>query len=207
MARRKQLQIFGKVLEKRFEVKQTGHIEFSASDAKELKILNRRIKIDALNDEMTLEADTKLVEGVLESMKLTGANGVDSPRVVRRNEEQTAQIENSKKLTSAELTLYRSFVMKLAYVAQDRVDIAEAVKCLTRHMKEPRSGHMQELKRLGRYLVKNRRCVLTCARQTSDTTLQVHVDSVWACDVLGRKSMSCLQTHVALSSGDAEYYT
>ena len=28
--------------------------------------------------------------------------------------------------------------MKLAYVAQDRVEIAEAVKCLTRHMKEPR---------------------------------------------------------------------
>ena len=59
-------------------------------------------------------------------------------------------------------------------------DIAEAVKCLTRHMKEPRSGHMQELKRLGRYLVKNKRCVLTYARQTSDETLQVHVDSDWA---------------------------
>ena len=44
--------------------------------------------------------------------------------------------------------------MKLAYVAQDRDDIAKAVKCLTRHMKEPRSGHMQELERLGRYLVK-----------------------------------------------------
>ena len=28
--------------------------------------------------------------------------------------------------------------MKLAYVVQDRVDIAEAVKCLARHMKEPR---------------------------------------------------------------------
>ena len=32
--------------------------------------------------------------------------------------------------------------MKLAYVAQDRVDIVEAVKCLTRHMKEPRIGHI-----------------------------------------------------------------
>ena len=104
--------------------------------------------------------------------------------------------------------------MKLAYVAQDRVDIAEAVKCLTRHMKEPRSGHMQELKRLGRY----RRCVLTYARQTSDVTLQAHVDSDWAGDLLGRMSttgvivrrgkhllrhMSCLQTLVALSSGEA----
>ena len=102
---------------------------------------------------MTLEADTKLVENALESMKLNGAKGVDSPRV-RRNEEQTAQIENTEKLTSVESTLYRSLVMKLAYVAQDRVDIAEAVKCLTGHTKEPQSGHMQELERLGRYLVK-----------------------------------------------------
>ena len=130
-------------------MKQTGHIGFGASDKKELKILNRTIKIDVLNDEMTLEADTKLVENSLESMKLIDAKGVDSPRV-RRTEELTAQIENSEKLTSAEPTLYHSLVMKLAYVAQDRVDIAEAVKCLTRHMKEPRSGHMQELKRLGR---------------------------------------------------------
>ena len=136
---------------------------------------------------MTLEADTKLVENALEIIKLNGAKGVDSPRV-RRNEEQTAHIENSEKLTSVESTLYRSLVMKLAYVAQDRVDIADAVKCLTRHIKEPRSGHMQELRRLGRYLVKNRRCVLTYARQTSDAPLQVHVDSDWAGDLLGRKS-------------------
>ena len=76
VARQKQLQTFGKVLEKRFEVKQTGHIGFGVNDNKELKILNRTIKIDVLNDEMTLEADTKLVENVLESMKLKGAKGV-----------------------------------------------------------------------------------------------------------------------------------
>ena len=104
VARQKQLQTFGKVLEKRFVVKQTGHIGFGVNDEKELKILNRTIKIDVLNDEMT---DTKLVENVLESMKLTGAKGVDSPRV-RRIVEQTAQIENSEKLTSVESTLYRS---------------------------------------------------------------------------------------------------
>ena len=142
--------------------------------------------------------------------------GVDSPRV-RRNEEQTAQIEISERLRSAESTLYRSLVMKLAYVPQDRVDIAEAVKSLTR----PGSGHMQELKRLCRFLVKNRICELTYARQTSEATLQVHVDSNWAGDLLGRKGttgvivrrgknllrqMSCLQTFVALSSGGAEYY-
>ena len=60
--------------------------------------------------------------------------GVDTPRV-RRNDEQTAQIENAEKLTPTESTSYRSLVMKLAYVAQDRVDIGENVKCVTRHRK------------------------------------------------------------------------
>ena len=168
-------------------MKQTGHIGFGASDKKELEILNRTIKIDVLKHEMTLEADAKLVEGALNSMKLIDAIGVDSPRVMK-NEEQTAQIENSETLTSIESTLYRSMVMKLAYVAQDKVDIAEAVKDLTRHMKEPRSGHKSLLKRLGRLLTKNKRCVLTYARQTSEGTLQVRVDSEWAGDLLGRKS-------------------
>ena len=108
VARQKQLKKFGKVLEKRLEVKQTGHIGFGVNDEKELKILNRTMKIDVLNDEMTLEADSKLVEKALESMTLNGAKGVDSPRV-RRNEEQTAQIENSEKLTSVESALYRIF--------------------------------------------------------------------------------------------------
>ena len=72
-------------------MKQTGHIGFGANDKKELKILNRTTRIDFLNDEMTMEADTKLVENALESMKLNGAKGVDSPRV-RRTEKQTAQI-------------------------------------------------------------------------------------------------------------------
>ena len=80
---------------------------------------------------------------------------------------------------------------------------------------------MQELETSSRYLVKNKKCVLTYARQTSDATLQVHVDSDLARDLPGRKSttrvivrrgqhllkhMSCLQTLVALSSGEAEYY-
>ena len=195
---------FGKVLEKRFEVKQTGHIGFGAKDKEGAEDLESNITTDVLNDEMTLEADTKLVAGALESMKLNDAKGVDSPRFTRTGE-QTAQIENSEKLTSAESTLYRSLVMKLACVAQDRVDIAEAVKCFTRHMKELRSGHMQELKRFGRYLVKNRRCVLTwtligleiCLRKEEhdrrdrekwQTFVATHVMFADACCVIKRRS-------------------
>ena len=74
--------------EKRFEVKQTGYFGFASVLAEELKVLNRTTDIDVLNDEVTLEPDTKLVEGASGSMKLhLSAKGVDSPRV-RRNEEQ-----------------------------------------------------------------------------------------------------------------------
>ena len=63
--------------------------------------------------------------------------------------------------------------------------------------------------------------MLTYERQTSDATMQVHVDSDWAGDLLQKKittgvivrrgkhllrHMSCLQTLVALASGKAEYY-
>ena len=86
------------------------HTRFS-EDAKELEILNRTIKIDVQNDEMTMEANTELVENALEAMKLVVAKVVDSPRV-RRNEEHPAQIDNSERLTPAESTAYRSLVMK-----------------------------------------------------------------------------------------------
>ena len=107
--------------------------------------------------------------------------GVDSPRV-SSNEVQTAQIENSEDLTSVESTLYRSLVMKLAYVAQDRVDIAAAVKWLTRRA-ESIGSRVDTCKNARGWVDTSgqvKRCVSTYARQTSDETLQVHVDSDWA---------------------------
>ena len=99
--------------------------------------------------------------------------------------------------------------MKLACVAQDRVDIAGAVKCFTRRMKVPRSGHVSELQRLGRSMPKSKRCVLTCPRQTSDVSLQVHVDSEWVRDLLGKESatggecqmrQTLVKTHVVFTN-------
>ena len=46
VASRKQLHAFGAVLEKRLDVKGTGHIGFPSCGAKELVILERTIKAD-----------------------------------------------------------------------------------------------------------------------------------------------------------------
>ena len=79
-------------------------------------------------------------------------------------------------------------VMKLACVAHDELDSSKAVKCLTRHMKEPRTGHMVELNGLGRCLFRNRTCVSRCPRQSSDASLHAYLESKWAGDLIGRHS-------------------
>ena len=61
------------------------------------------------------------------------------------------------------------------------------MECFTRNMREPRSGHMIKPQRLGRYLTKNKSFGPTYPRQMSDVSLQVHVGSDWAEDLLGRK--------------------
>ena len=42
--------------------------------------------------------------------------------------------------------------MRCTYLAQDRVDISETIKCLARVMSKPKTGHMMQLKRVARYL-------------------------------------------------------
>ena len=42
--------------------------------------------------------------------------------------------------------------MRCAYLAHDRVDISEAIKCLARAMSKPKAGHMTQVKRVARYL-------------------------------------------------------
>ena len=54
-------------------------------------------------------------------------------------------IENSSILEGEQATLFWSGTMRCAYLAQDRADISEAIKCLARGMSKPRTGHMIQL--------------------------------------------------------------
>ena len=93
VARSRRLDAFGKALAEKYEVKETGRIGFSPGAGKELVILNRTVRVDAENDEMTLEPDARLITQAIEDLKLERANGVDTPRI-RRNEMQTAEMES-----------------------------------------------------------------------------------------------------------------
>ena len=82
--------------------------------------------------------------------------------------------------------------MRAAYLAQDRPDIGESVKCLTRHMAAPRESSMAELKLSIRYLSYRLVAELSCVAQEPVTHLNAFVDSDWAGDTLFRKSTTGL---------------
>ena len=70
---------------------------------------------------------------------LTQSNIVKTPRVKLSVIEAEA-IENSPFLEGEQATTLRSGTMRCAYLAQDRVDISEAIKCLARAMSKPKAG-------------------------------------------------------------------
>ena len=108
--------------------------------------------------------------------------------------------------------------MKIAYIAQDRPDLSEAVKCLARCMSAPSLENMESLKRLVRYLSGRPRAELRYPVQKMPNFVQIYVDSDWAGFTDTRRSSTgfvamvgahlvrhnwTLQTTVGLSSGEA----
>ena len=118
-------------------------------------------------------------------------------------------------------SLYRSLVMRIAYLAQDRGDLQYATKELARGMSEPTEWYWSQLKRLGRYLLGRPRVELVYKWQKYTNHLNCFVDSDFAGCKRTRKSTNggalvhgshCLKTWssnqavIALSSGEAEFY-
>lgn len=161
------------------------------------------------------------MDTLVKDLGLEAGKTAATPRA-KRDIVAIGRAESSEEPQRVRATLFRSGAMLAAYVAQDRVDIAETVKCLTTCMSRPRETHLAELKRLIRYLASSRRCHLVYPRQrVEESRLRVHVDSDWAGDLVGRRSasgvvvrrgarllrhMSTLQTSIGLSSAESEFY-
>ena len=138
-----QIEVFGKMLQEKFDTRRIGMIGAAKNLDKELEVLHRSVRV--INDElMEIEADQKHVPRLLEDLGLIQGNVVETPRVKLSATESNA-IENSSILEGEQATLFRSGTMRCAYLAQDRADISEAIKCLARGMSKPRTGHMIQL--------------------------------------------------------------
>jgi len=224
LASRKKLEEFGRILEAEYEVKCQGIIGYGDGAQKEVAILNRVVRVVDSLRRTELEPDKRLVERIIKDYGLSTAKVVGTPRV-KKSTEESLKAEKTPLLGPSEATRFRSATMRAQYLAQDRSDIAETVKCLSQHMAKPREAHVVDVKRLARYLKGKPHIVLTFPRSEEKCpnvlTLGCRSDSDWAGDAVTRRSTSgvtirlqgalvrhsaTLQAVTSLSSAEAEFY-
>ena len=88
----------------------------------------------------------------------------------------------SQILKKEDATRYRSACMRLSYLAQNRLDLAETAKHLAQRKSVPREFDLIPLKRAARYLVGKPRAALRFRRQEHVEKITVFVDSDFASD-------------------------
>lgn len=189
----------------------------------EFTVLNRIVSCDEYSGTISYEADPHHVDQMLREPEMENCKAVKTP-----SEKMSAVYRRPGKagvghrVTGPCISFFRSLVMRASYVAQDRPDIAECVKCLARRMHEPKELDFANLKRLARYLKRRPRVILRFRQQQLRRVLGVYADSDFAGDLLTRRSTSglvvkfgshtikhtnSLQSTISLSSGEAEFYS
>ena len=151
----------------------------------EFTVLNRLVSFDERSSTVSYEPDPRHAEIIVKDLGLESAKAVKSPNEKLKAEE----LDRRAKLhpvEPAEASRYRSLVMRAAFLAQDRPDLSETVKCLARKMQAPTEADFSDLKRLQRYLRGAMR-VVQKSQRFSDV-LTVHADSDFAGCLLTRKS-------------------
>ena len=102
-------------------------------------VLNRIVTYNEQEGSVSYEADPRHVDQMVRDLEMENCKPVKTPS------EKMSATEANLKLTTPTITpdrvsFFRSLVMRASYVAQDRPDIAEAVKCLSRRMHEPKES-------------------------------------------------------------------
>ena len=168
---------------------------------------------------MLIEPSLRYVEETLQDLDLDSTSKVVSAPGLAKNllDKDTGE----KMLDASRAKTYASCVMRLVYLAQDRVDILHTVRQLSKSVSKPTEESWARLKRLGRYLVGHPRSQTLLRASGNLDVLYAISDSDWAADVESRKSTSCGvltvdgavqgvysrgQTTIAQSSGEAEFY-
>jgi len=157
---------------------------------------------------------------IIKVLELQETQPVITPGV--KNSDKTTEPGDDMPLSASQSTLYRATVARANYLSADRLDIAYAVKELSRAMSTPTESDMRSLKRLGRYLLGRPRMVLKYNYQQLYNTITVWTDSDYAGCAKTRRSTtgglltlgehsikhwSYTQAVLATSSGEAEYYS
>ena len=187
------LQWLDGVLNTRYTARLEAMLGRGAEDGKEMFFLNRKIRYkldDAARWKLELEADARHAEIL---MRYFGFNektrGVEILEEKMRDAERVAE-ERLPELDAEQAVDYRSMVMRLAYLSQDRPDLGHAVKVLSSALRSPKQGDMQRLKLVARYLVKVSYLKKTFKQQpVREMEVRAWSDN-WAGDPLSRKTVT-----------------
>ena len=211
------------LLKSKCKAKDMGTLGFGDSDVKSLLLLKRMFRVGTDQTGQYLDIEPNLRHAPL-IINQSGCNAnIDTVSTPREKLQDKLVLDGRRSpiLKRDEATRYRSASMRLSYLAQDRLDLAEAAKHVARRMSEPRAFDFVPLKRAARYLVGKPEAALRFRRQEHVDKITVFVDSDFAGDPVSRKSTtglvaqignhtvksgSTLQSLTALSVAEAEFY-
>ena len=144
-----------------YTAKDMGTLGFEDSDVKSLLLLNRvfRVGVDQTGQYLDIELDWR-------HSPLINTKAVSTPGE-KSQDKLVSDGRRSPILKRDEATRYRSACMRLSYLAQDRLDLAETAKHLVQRMSEPREFDFVPLKRAARYQVEKAQ---SCAEVSNTET-------------------------------------
>ena len=192
-------------------------------DNQHMTLLNRIVTYHK-DGYVSFEADPRHAEMIIRQLGLEGSKGISTPGSTPGEKKKLSDVVATSGLppmNPERTTSFRSLVMRAQFLGQDRAGIAESVKSLTRKMKSPTEADFKDLKRLGRYLIGKPRVVNLFESQRESKVIKVFCDSDHAGCLLTRRSTtglvitvgrhtikttSNLQSTIALSSGESEFY-
>ena len=182
------------LLKSKYTAKDMGTLLFEDSDVKSLLLLNRvlRVGVDQTGQYLEREPDLRHAPLIISE---SGCNANTKTASAPREKLQDKPVSDGRRspvLKKDEATRYRSAYMRLTYLAQDSLDLAETPKHLAQGMSEPREFDFVPLKRAARFLVGEPETALGYRRQKHVVKITVFVDSDFAGDPISRKGMTGL---------------
>ena len=186
------------LLKSKFTAKDMGTLGFEDSDVKRFLLLNRvfRVGTDQTGQYFDIEPDLRHAPLIINESDCKHEHH-SSDHTTRETTKPTGVrrkvVSDSKE---DEATRNRSACMRLSYLAQDRLDLAETAKHSAQRMREPREFDFVLLKRAARYLMGKPKAALRCRTQKHVNEFIVFMDSDFAGDPVSKKSTTGLLAQI-----------
>ena len=153
---RRALDRLGNTLSGKYSMRESHRLGFGNHCERHAELLNRIVSVGTNSGGrryVRIEPDIRHAELVLRDLALEGSKvkPLTTPGF-KLDEKEAALRETEVPLEASDVTRYRSCVMRLSCLSQDRA-LGEPVKCLARSLAKPTPGSLRDLKKVARYLL------------------------------------------------------